>query len=267
MPLAPRYVPEDWATIARPAIFAWARDAAALLGIASGRVIWKNQAGPSPLKPYVAIGTMAPPNPVGEPWGDGPRAVRVTSVLDATLYRVTLAGVDYDFVSGAGATAAQIVAGLVAVIVAGLGVGAASVSGHFTDVLLLSDDPELIPGDATIETSAELQARLVRYQTGNVEWTVSIDVYADAQAGEPESIAVSASAALQRSLDDEGLLEALRVAGLAVVGVAGARRLPTARDGRWEDRAGFDVRFRALSRVASLSDWIEDPGPLTGTFA
>lgn len=257
----PRYMPEDWVAIMRPALHTWARTAAARYGVADGRTIWKHQArAPAPAKPYVAIGTLAPPTPEGQSWELGPRAVRIAVVANSTLYRVTIDADDFDFTSDADATVEEIRTGLIAAIGA-----AASPSPHFPEVLLLSD--ELVPADAFLAVSAELELHLVQYKVGESNFTLSVDVYVDPADGQAESSAVLVAAGMMRSLEDEPHLEALRTAGLAVVGVTGSRRFPSARDGGWEDRAGFDVQLRALGRSASLITWIEDAGPLEGSFS
>lgn len=256
----PRFVPEDWATIMRPALHTWASGAAITFGITSGRTIWKHQArAPSPPKPYVAIGALAPPTPVGQSWEDGPRAVRVLTAIDLTLYRLTIDGVNYDFTSGVGTTIPLIVAGLIVALA-----GAGATSPHFSNVVLLSDT--LILGNAVMTVSAQLELVLVQYQVGETTFTLSVDVYADPVDGEPESIALSVITGMMRSLENAPVVEAFQTAGLAVRGIAGARRFPTARDGGWEDRAGFDVRFGALGRTAVLITWIEEAA-LSESFA
>lgn len=234
----PRYIPEDFDTIMRPAIYAWLDNATALA------VVWKNQGAPAPTKPYVALGVASPPSDIGQPWMAGPRAIRIVAA-NTTLYRVTVSGINYDYMSDADATLAEIRAGLIAA----LPVNTAQASPHFLDVILLTD---VISSSAIIVVSAELTLQMVFYQVGVAEFTVSVDVYSDAL----ESASGIASG-LALTLHDEMRLEALRAAGLAFVDVRGERRFPIARDGNIEDRAGFDVIFRAATRTAELGTYIE----------
>ncbi len=252
MPAPVRYFPEDWESIMRPAI------QALFAGVNSAvPVVWKNQTtAPLPSKPYAAIGVLALPTPVGHAFAGNARAAVVELVQNATLYRITIAGVNYDYTSDADATASEIVAGLIAAINAGvLGPNAAAASPHFNTALVLS---ESVPSAAVISVgAANLSLRLVSYKIGTAELTVSVDVYDDVQPNEAESSAVAIAGALKLALEADGRLEALRAAGLAFVSTAAARRLPAVRDAAWEDRAGFDALFRATSRTAELTYWIE----------
>lgn len=249
MPRTPRYVPEDWTAI-RAAVYAWASAASGL------PTIWKHPSAPAPTKSYVSIGTLTGPRPIGQTSQESSVAIVVGTVAPSTLYRVTIEGVNYDFTSDASPTAAEIAAGLVATLPLATGAQVSTAFGAATVVLL----PDLEDGDE-IGVSANLAARIAVSQIGDGEWTVSVDVHSDGMETAPP-VAIG----LARSLQDELFLEALREAGVSVRTVEGVRRPLLTRNGAWEDRAGFDVRFGVATRTRTLIDWIEIIGEITGTY-
>lgn len=249
MPRTPRYIPEDWTTI-RAAVYAWASGASGL------PTIWKHPSAPAPTKNYVSIGTLTGPRPIGQTSQESSVAIQILTVTSGALYRVTIEGVNYDFVADGTATAAEIAAGLVAVLPLVTGAHVSTAFGASPVVLL----PDLDDGDE-IGVSANLAARIAVSQLGEGEWTVSVDVHSDGMETAPP-LAIG----LARSLQDELFLEALREAGVSVRSVEGVRRPLLTRNGAWEDRAGFDVRFGVATRTRTLLDWIEVIGEITGTF-
>jgi hypothetical protein len=250
MARAPKYVPEHWDGVLA-AIYTWASTTTPLAAD------WKNQAAPSLALPYIGIGTITPPGPIGLTSPQRARAVRVITVGPAaTLYRITIEAVNYDYTTVDGDGAAEIVEGLLDA----LGVLGSS---FFFDAsgLVLN-----IASDDVVTVSANLLEKTALYRVGESEFTLSVDVYASTEGVNPEQAAPYAIW-LARSLEDDDKLEALRIAGLAVVEVIGARRPLLIKNASWEDRIGFDVRFRVLTRTGILIDWIESAGEISGTFS
>lgn len=235
------YCPEDWAAQI-DAIGDWLESETSL------EVIEKNQNGPSPTKSYVGTGVLAPPIPVGRSWPQSFLAVQVISLIDLDVYTVTLGVTPYSFTADADATTAEVVAGLVAAIP-----GAESSTAFPGVVILAGHDLETL-----IAVTTNLRPKRLDFRVAESEFTLSVDCYAAKQAsGASPETAIPLVMPLWLSVEREDVQERLRDAGLAILEVLGVRRLPVTKNGAWEDRAGFDLRLRTLTRSGSLLDYIE----------
>lgn len=249
----PNFAPEDWDAMLQ-GIFDWARGEIPT----AVPVVWKQQNAPSPPKPFVALHLLVPPVPDGHayPYNEG-CGVMVKTVLNSTLYTVTINGTDFTFTSDADATAAEIVAGLIADINGGAEPVTASPVVGSDDTL----DIEANAGAAapTLAVDANLRLKVVQHYLSEGTATIQIDAYAD-----PPIQAVASSLDLQTSLETEESQQELREDGWAVISIESVRRPNLVQGSEWENRAGFDVRLRCKMRQTKVIDYIEDAPIDTG---
>lgn len=253
------YFPEQWAAM-KQSIYDWLRTE---LGVAMPIMWAKQQAAPSPARPYAAVSVLVPPIQEGQADHFRALAIAVSTVLASTDYTVTIDGVAYVFNSGLTPTATTIRDGLIALINAGVNTVSAE---SFTDAsfLILPDHGTTRP---PITAGANLALKMADSVLGDAMATFQIDVYDDPVSDVGGGQAMPLAARLQRSLEKESVLELLRAAGWAFVSIEGVRKPDLFIGARWEDRAGFDVQLRCRTRVADLLDYIEDAGTIVGTFS
>ncbi len=88
---------------------------------------------------------------------------------------------------------------------------------------------------------------------GNREFAVSVQAFASFEGAvyNPDADGMHYATAAQGSLETPSVLETFRAAGLSVADVLAITNRNTALDATWLSRAGFDIRFRAVSSIVS----------------
>lgn len=270
-----KFMPEDWAEMIQ-AVRDWA-DQNTPTGWTTvfGKQVVAGAGAPQPEKPFVFVQILVPPVAQGQ--GDSAAdllkgtAIVVDTILDSTLYRATINGSNADFVSGIGATTETIIDGLLSAITA-LGepinsVKFTLVSGSFPFAINII--PATIGGTVAISVSGDLRLKRLSSTEGESVATFQVDAVGrdEAEAGTPAGPLLESVAAitqLQNSLETAQVLELLRAAGWSLASVEGERKPDQIAGSAWEDRSGFDVRFRCRTRDLRVEDFIEGAEIETG---
>lgn len=198
-----------------------------------------DQPAPRSKGPYLSVKIIAGPSRDGWDHKGAPPGnlylVTVATVLNGTLYTVTIDGTDFTFMSDADATALEIAAGLVAAVNAGSSDVDATdnLDGTFTLALSTSATQTtfILLVDANLEITEGLDERL----TGDREFTVSVQ----AIRGTPLQLLADVQDSLQRFT----VMQTLRAAGLSFrrdEGVVDVTELLSTAD---ERRANLDFIF------------------------
>lgn len=243
MTASSKYVPEHWETM-REALQTWLEDESGLT------VVIQRQDAPSPARPFVSWGLLVPPVQDGrlEERNLGP-CIQVSRIETAD-YTVTVDGFVCSYSAVEDDTAHEIRTALIAQI---------ETLTEYT-VISVGSDALTIVGDPTIEDlSDNLSLKIAQQSLGEALTTITVEVLAT----ELDSAALMCSQ-LQQSLETEPVVESLNVAGLAIASIENVRNLSEPFAGKWEDRAGFDVRLRVRTRNIKLIDVLESIGNVTG---
>lgn len=251
------FVPEDWPAMIA-GLHSWIAGELPTPWIA----VWGEQNAPAPPKPYAWITFPVPPVHDGQ--GDRSPALRlpgtgvlVATVIDSTIYTITINGTPITYPSGAGATADSIRDGLTnAINISGEPVTASAVLPGVLNIE--PDDPAIF--DLSVDSN--LRQKSIMSTEGESVATLQVDVIGrdrDTDGAPPDSLfeSVPVSLALQHSLESPTVQESLRSAGWSVVTIEGDRKPDQVAGSRWEDRSGFDVRLRCRWRRIEAIDWIE----------
>lgn len=235
------YYPEDWLTM-RAAVQAWLENESGVT------VVIQEQNAPSPAKPFIRWGTLVPPVAEGrvEDRNSGIAVSVKDPVEDNVDYTITLDSVDYTCASDADATVAEILQGLIDAMD---GDFAASVVG--TSSLQIE-----ITADTTVSVTDNLLLKTAQQYLNNGIMTLTFEVLTDS----PDQMAFTLSGQLSQSLESEPVLEVLDLAGLELVSIENRRKTAKVTGAQWEDRAGFDVRFRVRTRNVKVIDFLDNAG-------
>jgi hypothetical protein len=241
----------NWTTI-QNAIHDWFETATGITAI------WADQNAPEPGYPYATLNIISGPIKVGMDElvqsEDLTRAgnVKVTPVAhDATTYTDTINGTAYSYLSGAGATVAEICAGLVAAITAGSQPVTATDHGTYY----------------TVETN-EAGEIFTLVVDANQTW-VNVDLGHEIEfkAAGPRTMTVSCQVMgegalgyitlAQQALSLPSVLAALLAAGLGVIEAGPITNITAIANARRLSRHSMDVRFALGSEIAEQTGYIQ----------
>ncbi len=248
-----------WTTL-RDAIAAW------VVGRTGLAAVWADQNYPQPARPFLRLGIIAGPLSVGGVF-DELRTSSDASAYDVTVtpvvqnsatYTVTIDGTPHTIMSDGSATAAEIVAALVASINASLVPVTATNNGNGTMRLLHDQSTGLfllgLTGNLSYYNN-DAGHEIVHTICGMRSITVSVQAIAADSV--PPNDAVSIAEKAYNGLRLPSVLSALDVAGLAVNERLPIRRMPETEGSQRVDRAGFDVRMSYAENLSERTGYIE----------
>ena len=247
--------PISWSTI-EAGLYAW------LTGI-TPTVIFSNQRTPQPAYPYCSVYLIASAKEGGRDeliTADQlttAKSVRVTpTVQNTAAYTITLNGTAYTYTSDSSATAAEITAGLKAIVTAtGFTVtdnhGTLDISKATTFAIVVTSNLAWANLDAGHDVSM--------VTTGPRKLTYQITFHTDEtslRAGGFDSSAQALAESCVSSLSKQSVIDALYAAGLAIVRDQGIKSLDLVVNGEWLSRASVDVQFRAAAQMTEDTGYI-----------
>lgn len=248
-------LPDGWGDML-DALYAWA--AAEAPGVT---VLWEEQSGPAPTRPYVSLRATTPTGdgtfderrmvPEGGAWD-----VAIASVEDEATYALEVDGFEVSVDSGVDATLETIREDLLDELADLDEVTAVATA---TGLRIRAVDSTEGTTVETADAKLEIEELLVEETVGNRSFTLNVQVLGgDLDAAldairETQAIAM----ALHDSLVRSDVHEALSAAGLALASREAVQTLPRIGAG-WEGRQVFACRFNAgsVTRAVGLP-WIE----------
>lgn len=236
------YLPEDWSVVSA-AVQSWLEDESGVT------VVLQEQNAPSPAKPFVRWGTLVPPVEEGRlEYRNSGIAVAIVSPLeDETDYTISIDGDDYTYTSDVDATLPEVLQGLI---------DAVNDNSDFTAEAVTTSALQIdVTADNAVEVTDNLLLKVAEQYLGVGVMTLTVEALTDSL-----QLAWSLTKQLSMSLETGPVIEALGTAGLALVSVEAPRKTTQITGAKWEDRAGFDVRFRVRTRNVKILDYIEDIG-------
>lgn len=253
-------IPADWAEMVE-GVLEWIRGEIAPPWVA----ILARRSAPQPKLPFVKLQVIVPPIAKGQ--GDRDARLRppgymvgIARVEDGQTYSITLnARTTVTFTADSSSTSNDILDGLEAAIEDVSGDEPTNVTRPRAGWLLVypTEEPH------TVETNNDaLYVRIPATTRFDADVTFQIDCYgrlADVadQTPEMEHESIPVSTALRASLESEGVQEALREVGWAIISAEQMRVIPELAGSRWMDRSGFDLRLRCAVVHITPLDWFE----------
>ena len=217
-------------------------------------VIWGRQNAPAPeARPHIVLTTLTAPIHEGRAgtFALAGLAVVVETVLDSTSYTFDVGVSTITYTSSATATAAEIVAGLVADLAAKEPTLTVEVIGTTG---LRIEHGEL----ALVVTDVNLSCKIVQETRQPAIVSFSVDII----GGPPEETAVPVETVpilteLVTGLRTSEVTDFLCSVGWALVSIEGVRKPDIVAGAKWEDRSGLDVRLRGRISSIKFMNFIE----------
>ena len=252
--------PIAWSTI-EDAIATWIETAT---GLAS---FWAGQSAPQPAYPYVSLKRISGPTRIHgrDEWRYSTDLtlaldISITPVAaDAETYTATINGTAFSYVSGIGATVAEITAALTSLINAG------------AEPVTAADETTKIglTGDAGVKFQITVTSNMswanddVGHEVANTvcglrEMTVSVQAFVGKpESGVPTTDAVQHLSVANSALGSPTVLALLDAAGLAIIDEGDVTDISEIVGDAFDSRAQFDVRFLLAANAAEHTGYID----------